>query len=210
MNKPNFSTALEILELLESGYSNTATDLGGETVCGISRRFWPNWEGWHLVDRVDAATKKRSMKEWGEAYEALHMMAQMFYRRYFWDTIQGSQQPSHRVAEKVFDVAINCGVVTAVKFLQTALNFLNKQGTLYQDLYVDGVFGPLTLKSLYDVFRVKPQWMTEDDCENVIITLIEGQQTCHYISVARATLRQEANAWGWVNRIIKERKRLEA
>lgn len=47
----DFKTAYDITSGLEGGYVNDTNDLGQETYKGISRRFWPHWDGWQHIDR---------------------------------------------------------------------------------------------------------------------------------------------------------------
>lgn len=55
----NFDTALKILLYNEGGYNNNPNDKGGETYCGIARRYHNNWYGWKLIDAIKA---KRTIK----------------------------------------------------------------------------------------------------------------------------------------------------
>ena len=50
----SFKKALEHMLKFEGGYANDPNDSGGETFRGVSRRNWPKWPGWPLIDRAKA------------------------------------------------------------------------------------------------------------------------------------------------------------
>lgn len=92
----NFDTAFDRLLGNEGGYSNLASDPGGETNWGISKRSYPS------VD-IKALTKE-SAKE--------------IYLRDFWNPI-GDADPA--IKFQVFDFAVNSGIQTAIRKLQAAI-----------------------------------------------------------------------------------------
>ena len=47
------SKAIKLIDMVlkhEGGYANVSGDLGGETYRGISRKNFPSWNGWEIVD----------------------------------------------------------------------------------------------------------------------------------------------------------------
>ena len=45
--------AIKLINMIlrqESGYANVSGDLGGETYRGITRKNFPKWDGWKIVD----------------------------------------------------------------------------------------------------------------------------------------------------------------
>ncbi len=48
----SFAEALKHTLEFEGGYANDPADRGGETFRGISRKNWPRWSGWDLIDQV--------------------------------------------------------------------------------------------------------------------------------------------------------------
>lgn len=109
---------------VEGGFvlSNDATDPGGMTFAGISRRYHPRWLGWPLIDAGVPATDA-----------ALRGLVKQFYLVEFWQRINGENLPA-RIAMQVFDMAVNSDPADAARALQTAI------GTVA----VDGVIGPKT------------------------------------------------------------------
>lgn len=61
-----------------------------------------------------------------------------FYKENYWDKFLGDEINSQEIADEIFDTSVNMGVERAVKFLQKALNYLNRDELLYLNLVVDG------------------------------------------------------------------------
>jgi lysozyme family protein len=102
----DFNTAFNRLIVNEGGYVNLPTDPGGETNWGISKRSYPN---------VDIKNLTREG-------------AALIYKRDFWDVI-GDADPA--VKFQLFDFAVNSGVQTAIRKLQSAIGVAD-----------DGYWGP--------------------------------------------------------------------
>lgn len=79
--------------------TDAAGDHGGQTYAGISRRFWPGWAGWGLVDAGKPVPDD---------------LVRAFYREQFWDEVQGGALVHQAVAEIIFDWAVNAGRAKAV------------------------------------------------------------------------------------------------
>ena len=106
----NFDIAFDRLIGHEGGYVNDPNDPGGETNWGISKRSYPD------VD-IKALTRDE---------------AKAIYRRDFWDYIH-AEKLHDGVAWQAMDFAINSGIQTAIRKLQSALNVAD-----------DGHWGPRT------------------------------------------------------------------
>lgn len=106
----NFDQAFDRLMGHEGGYVNDPQDPGGETKWGISKRSYP-----HLLikdlTREDAKT---------------------IYRADFWNKINGDDMYDG-VAFQAFDFAVNSGIQTAIRKLQSAIGVAD-----------DGYWGPAT------------------------------------------------------------------
>lgn len=109
-----FDEAFEKILGHEGGYVDNPRDPGGETKFGISKRAYPN------VDIKNLSVEG----------------AKMIYKKDYWDALACDSMPvSARLF--VFDCAVNCGKVAAIKILQRAVKVKD-----------DGVLGPMTLKAL--------------------------------------------------------------
>lgn len=106
----NFDRAFEIIIGHEGGYVNDPRDPGGETKYGISKRAYP-------AEDIQNLTLDR---------------AKFLYKRDYWDAVDAESIPG-AARLMVFDCSVNCGVVTAKKILQRAV-----------DVKDDGIIGAKT------------------------------------------------------------------
>ncbi|MGH1428922.1 MAG: glycoside hydrolase family 108 protein [Arenicella sp.] len=139
----NFKIADEITRGHEEGHSYHPSDEGGETWNGIARRYHRDWAGWSLLDRID--DKKNISKEMRKELETAE---HIFYLRKFWQPIKGDLIPDQDIANILYDIAVNFGTRRASRYLQRALNVMNRRGNDYNDLLVDGRIGRGTLNAL--------------------------------------------------------------
>lgn len=105
--------------------TNVKGDKGGMTFAGISRVYWPKWDGWELIDKGDKGSPE------------LVGRVRQFYRAQFWTPIKGDDIKSDAIASSIFDFAVNGGVVPAVKLAQLTCHCAP-----------DGVMGPATIARL--------------------------------------------------------------
>ncbi len=140
-----FEEAYKRLIKYEGGYVNDPDDKGGETYKGIARHFYPNWEGWRYIDSVKGEPDFEKLIE--KASMVLEPLVEDFYRKNYWEKVQGDKLPPI-IAQELFEQAVNMGVHTAVSHLQQALNLINRNQKLYPDVAVDGTFGKKTLSAV--------------------------------------------------------------
>lgn len=130
-----FEKAVEIVLKHEGKMSNDPKDRGGATNYGISLRYLMLKEldlnGDGAVDMRDILTLNRDT-------------ASLIYKKDWWDRYRYDLINDHKIAIKVFDLAIWMGANQAHKLLQTSLNRMGA------DLKIDGVLGSATLKALND------------------------------------------------------------
>lgn len=111
---------------------NDPRDPGGQTAWGISRRYFPKWAGWELVD----AGRANDIR-----FESL---VSEFYLAQYSDLWKAIPNRANAVA---VDTAINMGRAYAIQCLQDGMNKL--AGSRY--ILVDGKIGPQTLAALKGV-----------------------------------------------------------
>lgn len=186
----DFARAFRKTMRYEGGYVNDPDDSGGETYHGIARRFNPGWEGWRTVDE---AKKAGGFPECLDRHDALQRAVKEYYKQRCWDRFQGDSIASQAVADELFDTSVNLGVTRAVAFLQTALNVLNRNQSLYGDLFEDGVCGPRTLQALETYLR--------GDSPEILITVANILQGMHYITRMKGSPAQQKFARGWLKRV---------
>jgi lysozyme family protein len=181
----DFKTALKETLGIEGGISNNPKDRGGFTYKGISRKNWPMWEGWHLVDHWQAAGLTPLN------LQTLDGLVERFYRVNFWDRISLSAINSQKIANELFDTGVNAHTKTAVTFLQKALNLLNQEGKLYSDILVDGILGSKTL-----------ELTNNHPYPDSLLKLLNGLQLSYYIAICEKDPTQEVFLRGWLKRTI--------
>jgi len=120
----DFDPAFTRMIANEGGYRLTSVpgDHGGQTYAGISRRSWPNWAGWRDIDA-------------GRTPEA--QLVRGFYHQQFWDSLNLERVGPQRIAQSIFDFAVNAGCAPAAKLAQIVV------GTT-----PDGKLGPRSLEAL--------------------------------------------------------------
>ena len=93
----------------------------------------------------------------------------------------------------MFDTGVNMGVSRAARFLQEALNVLNKNGSIYSDIVADGIMGPNTLRALEACLSYRG-----DSYLYKVMNILQGN---HYIDYMTKSPEQEKFAYGWLSRV---------
>lgn len=114
------------------------------------------------------------------------------YRRLFWNPIMGDELPDQDIAYELFDTAVNCGLGTAIKFLQRTLNILNEKATLWPDIVADGWMGSGTMTALKAALASRP-WM-----KLCILRTMDNMQGTRYIMLAEGNEKFESFYPGWI------------
>lgn len=119
----------------EGGWVDDPADRGGETYRGISRKHWPHWLGWEIID---AEKKLEEFPGRLVGNQDLAILVLEFYEKNFWEAIHGEELPE-KMAVALFDFAVNSGPVTAIRIMQIVLR-----------VFVDGEVGAKTVKAAHD------------------------------------------------------------
>lgn len=186
----DFDAAFKKTMKHEGGYVDDPSDAGGETYKGVSRKYHPTWSGWKIIDE---AKSQNDFPNNLKSKSSLTRHIKIFYKQHYWDRLLGDQIPDQDIALELFDTAVNMGVGRAGKFLQQALNFLNRNEKLFPDLVDDGHIGTKTLNAL-------EVCLAKDSSEPIfkIINILQGQ---HYLEYMRASAIQEKFCRGWLHRV---------
>jgi len=171
----------------EGGYVNDSLDAGGETYRGIARKYNPQWKGWDHIDDTKPNID--------DAF--LDLYVRQFYEERYWDVNCLDDFPQ-KVANEMFDTGVNMGIVRAAKFLQRSLNYLNRNGRLFDDLVDDGNIGTKSLSALNVI-------MNEGD-ETTLLTMMNVLQGNHYFNYMTKSPTQEKYARGWFRRVSFSKK----
>lgn len=183
----NFMIGYRKTATIEGGYSNNPNDRGGETFKGISRKNFPNWPGWSLIDDLKRTTGFPSILI---NQPRLQDLLLDFYKKEFWDALMLDYAANQEIANELYDTAVNCGTGVAGTFLQRVLNVSNQEGKYYKDLKVDGQVGSVTISAL----NSHPKPLN-------ILKALNALQGAKYISICEANPSQEAFFNGWMNRV---------
>ncbi len=129
-----FNPALLKVLSHEGGYVNDPDDLGGETYKGIARKSHPAWPGWHIIDQ---SKKDKSFPVTLVDDLNLQQLVEQFYFESFWEPLRADQIQNQTSAESFFDFAVNAGLNTSVRLVQSIV------GT-----NIDGIIGEKTLSKI--------------------------------------------------------------
>jgi lysozyme family protein len=164
----DFAKAFERMLLNEGGYRLTDIkgDKGGQTYAGIARNRWPNWSGWRVIDRGEKPSAE-SVRD--------------FYSDNFWHPVWGSEIASQRIAENLFDFAVNAGPGVSVKLAQIVVGATP-----------DGKFGPKTLAGINSAD------------EQGFVLAYALAKIARYRDIVTKDRSQAKFLLGWINRTLKE------
>lgn len=165
----------------EGGYVDDPSDSGGETNYGIT---------------------KSVARDNGYSGDMIGLPIQLAYRIYskkYWDSMRLDEicRVSESIAEELADTGINMGVIRAGEFFQRSLNVLNKQGSLFNDLFVDGIVGDKTIKAFKHLYLIR-----EKPGVDVLLKMLNSLQGAFYISLAERRQKDQRFIFGWfMNRV---------
>lgn len=159
----SFETALPWVLRHEGGWSDDPLDRGGATMYGITL----------------AVAQRHGIPDALALRGITPQQAADIYRKDYWrfDGIV-----NQNVATKVFDIAVNCGLSTAVKMLQKAVGMAGHFTT------VDGDLGPKTLEAV-------------NACHvYTLMSLLVSLQRSHYQRIVDRSPEQIRFLKGWMRR----------
>lgn len=200
--KTLFEISLARILKNEGIYSNEKLDFGGETVFGISRKNWPDWEGWGIVDSFRNHCHSSQLEAMIQQSKPLQQLVYDFYKENFWTPLYG-QEFEQEVADELFDTAVNQGVQPASEYLQKALNLLNENQSLYPDLKVDGKIGQKTIFAYHTYMNtyLRSSRSKEKNIK-VLLKIMNAYQLKRYLDIVEVNPSQEKFVYGWLlNRV---------
>lgn len=99
------------------------------------------------------------------------------------------------LGEEITDTGVNMGPSRPSRWLQVALNALNRQGRDWPDVAEDGAIGPGTMAA-YDALARKRGEVKA--CE-LAIKLLDAQQGAEYLRLVKANPKLETFMAGWAD-----------
>lgn len=154
----NFEQVFKLVIENEGGFSNDVSDNGGLTKFGVSQKAYPN-------EDIQNLTLER---------------AKFLYKRDYWDRIKGDDIYSQKIAESIFDFAVNGGVGTSSKLAQRVIGVTD-----------DGSIGSNTIASL-NSFN-----------EKLFISLFTIKKIERYRDICLKDSTQKKFFFGWIVRALK-------
>jgi lysozyme family protein len=178
----NIYEAVAAIIKIEGGYSNHPADKGGPTNFGVTQNV------------------ARAYGYMGAMQDLPKAVAQDIYIQRYWVDPKFDQVSmlSSIIAEEMLDTGINMGQGVAVKFLQRALNTLNREARDYPDVTVDGVLGNISLRALKDFLKIRGA-----EGERALFRMLNAQQSVRYMEISERNPSQEVFSFGWQrNRVV--------
>lgn len=160
-------------------------DPGGETVWGISRRAWPNWPGWAIIDAMKPATDAELTARINASPQLVALIT-MVYRTAYWSTACKLNDQAN--AAQLMDMCVNMGCGRAVTYLQRSLCLMG------WTLSIDADLGPHTQGAANAV--------NQDD----LFKRMFGFRCMHYLMLAEADPTKAEFLSGWLNRTFSFRR----
>lgn len=131
----------------EGGWCNKIKDSGGETWEGISRKNYPKWLGWPIVDRIKAQVSfpsagwsRQQVRALDLALHAdpeLNKLVDAFYKCEEWNVYHADLIQNQSIANFLVDWGVNAGIPVPIKHAQQILG-----------VAVDGRSGPNTVAAI--------------------------------------------------------------
>ena len=158
-----FELAITHTLKFEGGYNDKKNDRGGATNWGISLKTY--------ISKIDKNATKEDIKKLTKD-EAIKI-----YKRFYWDFNNLDKVNSQKIANKLFDVGVNCGEGTAIIYCQRVLK-----------IDVDGVCGVKTINAI-------------NSCnETLFLTEYVELQKLHYLEIVKERPDQQEFLKGWLKR----------
>ena len=168
----NYPKAFARLIINEGGYTINPN----ETYKGVDRKFWPNWEGWPIIDSYKA---KPNFPFTLEVNETLQSMINTFYKENFWDKVMGEYIINQDVAFSIFDFAVNAGHSTSIQLAQKAVG-----------ANVDGIMGKQTLGLINSTDK------------ELFLAKFALAKIAKYVKIIDSDKSKVEFFFGWVKRVI--------
>lgn len=154
----------------EGIYGNIPSDSGGETYHGLCRKYYPNLKVWKTLDKLPLKDKKKYIAN----TEELNEIKDIYFKQY-WCKVRGDYYNDINLSYQVADFAVNAGVITSAKKLQTILG-----------VKVDGIIGNITISAA--------------NAKQNALALFKQQRINYYNQVAKKG-NNKIFLRGWLNRV---------
>lgn len=176
------SKAIKLIDMIlkhEGGFVNDPDDRGGFTYRGITRKNFPKWEGWEIVD-ANLPLKNGEILE----DETLEEYVRQFYYDNFYKPLKIDDISNLLISGHLLCHGVNAGIKNSVKILQKAINKICKVS-----IAIDGIIGNITLS------------YANGDKQNDIVQELIKKRKEYYNNLAKRNPSQQKFLKGWINRV---------
>lgn len=169
-------------------YTNHPSDRGGPTKWGVTAATLGQYRRLGRA-ATPAEVQALTRDEAAALYESEYWVKPGYAR---------IEPLSERIAEELLDTGVNMGVGVPGRWLQRALNALNRQGRDYRDIDVDNAIGNGTRDALAALIRVRGKAGAED----AVLKLLNALQAVRYLELSENRTKNEDFMYGWLaNRV---------
>ena len=167
----------------EGGWSGDKSDLGNagglDTYRGITRKNYPNWSGWPIVD----ANKPLRWNQVIRDSKLEDLVREFYYKNYYLkNKVDRINNPL--VAYHLLDHCVNAGARNGIKILQRSIN-----AVLNMNISVDGVIGPQTVG------------LANHEKAQEIGLRMDAERKAYYQRIVSARPANSKYLKGWTNRV---------
>lgn len=186
MTEPSerFQVAIGPLLDKEGGFVNDPVDLGGMTMMGVTRKWFPDEPLWAKVDEILSRGGNPN-----EAMGELRPSIEAFYKKEFWGKANCDVLPPGLDSQH-FDFVVNAGK-GATKALQIVANTFCQE-ELGGKIDEDGLRGPTTRKAATALGSLGDEW------HETLVAAYKCAQGMHYLNLCKAKPAQKKFIKGWL------------
>lgn len=161
----------------EGGYVNHPDDKGGPTNWGITQAV-------ARANGYDGDMRNLARDHAMAIYKLL------YWHRPHFDLVAIAGMPL--TAGQLFEAGVNMGPGTVTRFVQRALNAMNRKGRDWPDLAVDGQLGQSSLGAMRAMLRLRGA-----AADRVLARAVDCLQGVRYIEIAESRPANESFVYGW-------------
>jgi lysozyme family protein len=177
----NFKFAVHHTLAEEGVFSNHERDPGGRTKYGITQKSWSSYRD----DQVLMGADPDGLP--ADVFAITPTQAEEVYYENYWMAPRLNLIEDKHVAAEVFDSGVNCGPVSAVWFLQGAINFCRKPD--WNRIQEDGHLGPETRNAI--------RRLVAQGYRIPLLLAMNAEQYIHYKRIGNQHMSR-----GWTRRLM--------
>lgn len=174
--------AIKLIDMIlqhEGGFVNDPEDRGGFTYRGITRKNFPDWKGWQIVDANLPLKNGQIIKN-----QDIEQYVREFYYDNFYRPMKIDEIDNILISGHLLCHGVNAGIKNSVKILQKSINEICNE-----NISVDGIIGKITLS-----------YANSNKQEKIANEMIVKRKE-YYTNLAKRNPSQQKFLKGWINRV---------